>query len=960
LQAGGVSLGTNAQSLGHFTTSLRLVQSCLSGYSAYPGNEYGSPGVRRNRRGALAVGVDRNTQTVIRTPDQRLRVFISSTLKEMAVHRSAAASAIAQLGFSPVMFETGARPHHAADLYRAYLKQSHIFLGIYGEQYGWIAPGSDISGLEEEYRLAADKPKLLYIVRSAPHRDSRLRDMLRVIRDTEGIAYKYFDSPDELGELVKNDLALLLTESFESTFSDAQVPEFSRSQAPVPAAPTPLLGREHELTAVVDSLLKESVRLVTLTGPGGSGKTRLAIEAAGQLSDRFDRVYFVELASTTEANLAAAHIAQSVGLRDAGSSTPEMLLVDHLSVARTLLVLDNLEQVRSAGLFVARLLAACTPLTVLSTSRTPLGIRGENEVEILPLTVPNKSKKMDPEELCLYPSVQLFYERARAVNSQYAITVDTADAIGEICRRLDGLPLALELAAARTRLFPPEVMLRRLEKRLPVLTGGAHDLPERQKTMASAISWSHELLGDNSAILFRRLAVFSGGCTLEAIESVTSDDQLPTADVFPALEELVAHKLVQVREGSADIRFEMLETIREYAAEKLDESGERASIESRHADYFAHLAETAEPFYRGKARRLWLERVEQELDNFRAIFGRSAAGTLSREPAVRVAGTVGWFCHLRGHLSEGRHWAESILSLLPPDEKSEQRARVLFPAGGLAWSQSDYEVAIARLSEARDIFRETGNVFWQVQAQVLLAGAMGSQGTYLQARQLAEEAVTLSRENEQPWNLAYGLYWLGDLVLLDSEDADKARSVYKQSLALYRSLEDPWGEAEVKGHLGFTENSRNEGLIARSYFEESLAYMHEIQDEWAVARGELGLGDSLLLLGELAVARSHYAESLTHWQRLANPVGIRVCLASFTQLLLQEDRLVEAVTLYGAAPEPHRVVGILLARADNTRYHDKLATVRSRLGEHAWQEAYHRGHSLSLDDAVAFARDCCV
>jgi len=907
----------------------------------------------------LAEGTGRNAESVIRTPDQRLRVFISSTLKEMAVHRRAAAAAVSQLGLAAVMFETGARPYHAADLYRAYLKQSHIFLGIYGEQYGWIAPGSDISGLEEEYRLAADKPKLLYIVRWAPHRDSRLQDMLHAIRDTEGIAYKYFDSPDELGELVRNDLALLLTETFEATYSRAHVPEPPRNAAPVPAAPTPLLGRESELTKVVDWLLKESVRLVTLTGPGGSGKTRLAIEASQRLKERFERVYFVELTAMTEADVAAAHIAQSIGLRDVGSSTPEMLLEDHLSVAPTLLVLDNLEQLRSGGLLVARLMTACKTLTVLATSRVPLGVRGEHELEVFPLAVPERNRQLDLEELCRYPSVQLFYERARSINSEYAITPLQAEVVGEICRRLDGLPLALELAAARTRLLSPEVMLDRLEKRLPVLTGGAHDLPERQQTMARTISWSHELLGTESALLFRRLAVFSGGCTLEAIESVTSDHQLPTSDVFPALEELVAHKLVQVRERSADIRFEMLETIREYAAEKLDASGERTSIETRHADYFAHLAETAEPFYRGNARRVWLERLEQELDNIRAIFARSAAGTLSRDPAVRVAGTVGWFCHLRGHLSEGRHWAESILSLLPPDEKSEQRARVLFPAGGLAWSQSDYEVAVARLGEARDIFRETGNVFWQVQAQVLLAGAMGSQGTYRQGRQLAEEAVTLSRESEQPWNLAYSLYWLGDLVLLDSEDVDKARSVYEHSLTLYRSLEDRWGEAEVKGHIGFTENSRNEGLIARSHFEESLAYMHEIEDEWAVARGELGLGDALLLLGELATARSHYAESLTHWQRLGNPVGIRVCLASFARLLLQEDRLVEAVTLYGAAPEPHRVVGILLARADNTRYHNKLTAIRSRLGEHAWQEACHRGQSLSLDDAVAFARDCC-
>ncbi|MEJ2635559.1 MAG: DUF4062 domain-containing protein [Calditrichia bacterium] len=882
---------------------------------------------------------------------------MSSTLKEMAAEREAARQAIANLRLSPVMFELGASPHLAQDLYRAYLEQSHIFLGIYGEEYGWVAPGQKMSGLEEEYHLAKDKPKLIYITRPAPNRDSRLQHMLRTIRDKEGISYKYFTTPEELHELIQNDLALLLTESFESMPPESISAEAIDIRPDLPKPPTPIIGREKEIKKIRELLLNDAIRLVTLTGPGGSGKTRLSIEAARRLPDQFDEIYFVELAAITDPQLLASGIAQSLGIREAGAKSTKTLLIEQLAAKKILLVLDNFEQIISGALFIAEILEKCRQAKLLITSRVILHIRGERNFPVPPLPFPDLNGDSKFEVISQYASVQLFYQRAQSIKPDFTMDEKSASAIAEICRRLDGLPLAIELAAARTRLFPPAEMLARLDKRLPILTGGSRDLPERQRTMRNAIAWSYELLDPGTAVLFRRLAVFAGGFTIEAAETVTNFDNAIPLDIFEAIENLLDNNLLLARkqQGSEEQRFELMETIREYAIEKLEESGEQAKSEQQHAEYFAQLSGTAEPFYRSGERMKWLAKMEADLDNIRAVLSRSLTARISAETGVRLAGKLGWFWHLRGHLSEGRGWTESILALPMVKRDPGLRAAALFPAGGLAWSQSDYEASVKYLGESVKLFRQTANKLWQIQSLVLLAGAIASIGDYKKSYDFANEAVELAKSINDRWGEAYSLYWLGDILILKTGNISEAKNLYEKSLSIYSDLNDPWGEAEAKGHIGIAAIFQMDYEAARINFEKSLAYMKVIRDEWAIARGLSGLGYALFYSQETEQAKSYFRKALFHWDELGNKAGIQMCLAGMARIAVEEGRLERAVTLYGAAPDPVRIVGILLAHTNNFEYRELITSLRSKMGADAWQQAYQQGNSMSLRQAMELA-----
>ena len=552
----------------------------------------------------------------IRTPDQRLRVFVSSTLAELADERAAVARAISALRLTPVLFELGARPHPPRELYRAYLAQSDIFIGLYWQRYGWVGPGMDISGLEDEFRLSDSIPRLLYVKTPAPDREPRLTAMIDELQ-TEGTdSYRTFRTPRELGRLVRDDLALLLSERFaahgraDRSASPASTATGGRPRS-LPVTSTSLIGREHDIAEVSKLLAQPEVRLVTLTGPGGIGKTRLAIAVGEQLDDRYPQgTVFVPLASIARARAGAAPHRRRGGRDHRGHAPALDVLVEQFADTPTLLVLDNLEQVVGVAPELDQLLARCPGLEILATSRTVLRLRAEREYPVGPLTVPAFSERPPLEQLASLPAVQLFVDRAQAVRYDFALTDDNALAVAEICRRLDGLPLAIELAAARARLLEPEALLARLGSRLDALGTGPVDLPERQRTLRATVEWSVGLLDDAEQHMLATLSIFVDGWTVEAAAHVSGLTEDRTLDLLDAL---AGHSLVSVDATDAGPRFRMLAAIRELAAERLAAGADQADVERRHAEYFGALVENAD--WPAERQAEWAERLRTEEGN---------------------------------------------------------------------------------------------------------------------------------------------------------------------------------------------------------------------------------------------------------------------------------------------------------------------------------------------------------
>jgi predicted ATPase/tetratricopeptide (TPR) repeat protein len=899
----------------------------------------------------------------IRTPDQRLRVFVSSTLKEMAEERAAARRAIDALYLAPVMFELGARPHPARELYRAYLEQSDIFIGIYGRRYGWTAPGAEVSGLEEEYRLSGDKPRLVYIKQAGAEREPGLARMLADIRDREGISYKYFTSAEELERTIGADLSLLLAERFERSGREAagktagavafQAEPTGPGPGYLPSPPAPIVGRERELASVGERLGES--RLLTLTGPGGSGKTRLAVEAACGLGRRFDAVCYVELAPITDPRLVAEEIARALGIREAGSIPSEQRVLAHLQGRNMLLVLDNFEQVVSAAPLVARILERCPRVSVLATSRFALRLRGENELPVPPLSLP-AAGALDPETLRRHEAVAMFRQRARAVKPDFEISPENIEAVVEICRRLDGLPLAIELAAPRIRVLSPAALLARLEGSLPLLSEGAADLPDRQRTMQRTIEWSYDLLEEPEQVLFRRLSVFVGGVSLPALQALGGTGARPGQEALQTVERLVTKNMIYQRQDrAAEGRLYMLETIREFARERLARSGEGGRILDAHAAFFTAAAEEAEPHLISGRRDPWMLRLEIELDNLRAVMRRSLEGTVDPLYGIRTAGTLGWFWHLRGHLSEGRSWAGSLMRLPRASGRSRERAKVLFPAGGLAWSQGDYLSCRAILSESADIFRELGDQQGLVNAQAILSGGLASLGDYDGALALCEETAALMRASGDLWGLAFILLWHGDTILVRSGQAAEARAMFAESLKLSEELEDDWLRAEALNHLGVAESTLSNYQAVHGYFEESLKYHERTGDRWATARGLAGSAEAFLRQGDLERAGQLYRKSLAVWQEMGNRPGRLVCLSALAVIAAAEGEAGRAARLYGAAPDPVRAVGYLFLQGDSREYERSLDPARKALGQSAWEAERRAGGNMSPDRAVSLA-----
>jgi predicted ATPase/DNA-binding XRE family transcriptional regulator len=685
----------------------------------------------------------------------------------------------------------------------------------------------------------------------------------------------------------------------------------------LPVPPTPLLGREPELEQI-RAYLRE-VRLLTFTGLGGVGKTRLALETARDTAVDFpDGVAFVALASLADPALVVPTAARSMGLSVAGGQSPHETLSAYLQEKRLLLVLDNFEHLMEAAPEVAELLSSCPDLTVLITSRAPLRLRGEREYPVPPLDVPDPSRVPDVEEIVDAPAARLFVERAQEASPTFELTVTNAAAVAAICRRLDGLPLALELAAAKVRFLGPMELLSRLDRALEA--GAARDLPERQRTMHSTMNWSYELLHGPEKELFERLSVFSGGFTLEAAEAVGAEPgasgAVPEGEVLLLLGNLVEQSLVVAKPGQDEdaTRYRMLEPVRQYAQELHEESGEAGDIHREHAEFFLELAERADPELRGPKQALWVRRLEQENDNLRAAMSW-ALSVGDHDTAVRLGWALYQFWWYRGHQREGRRWMEEALSnrgAMP----ASARAKASFVAGTMAMGQADLQSAKPLLKESLTLFRELKDT----RGAALALGATGLIALSLKQHERAviyfDEAADLYLEAEDKWSAAVMLCFLA-VAWLDQGDHSRAKRLAERGLVLSQEAGHRRGTSTNLYVLARLEQAEGDHEQARRLFEEGLTLSSEVGDKTYVA----------------------------------------YCLEGLAAIAASEDRLERAARLWGAAEtllERIEVTAYPYA-PDHSLYQEQVAAARARLNEQTWVEAWAEGRAMTFEQAVEYA-----
>ncbi len=894
---------------------------------------------------------------LIRTPDHRLRVFVSSTLNELAEERKAVRQAINKLRLAPIMFESGARPHPAQELYQAYLSQSHIFIGIYWQSYGWIGPGMEISGLEDEYNRSANMPRLIYIKSPAPEQDALLAKMLERIKQENGTSYKYFSVAEDLKEVVENDLILLLTEYFETARAAEQPPDtFSLTGITnIPIPRNPLIGRDLELDLACRLLLREDVALVTLTGPAGTGKSRLGIQIALDLRDQFrDGVYMVLLESIHDPSLVVPTISKTLNITEAaGELTLLELLKARLCEKQMLLFLDNFEQVLQAAPQVAELLEACPKVKILVTSRASLRLRAEKELPIPPLAVPPRKQLPELQPLTQYSAVQLFIQRCQAVKADFQVTNENAPAIAEICNQLDGLPLAIELAAARINLLPPQALLSRLERRFEVLRGGMKDLPERHQTMYGAIDWSFNLLEDRERQLFQRLSVFRGGWTVEAALAVCHHDDRDHVDILDGLQILVDNNLIRSpEETSAEPRLRMLESIREYAYERLIQSSDSDSTHHSHAQFFASLAEKADKEKFGSARqRMWRDRLDSELDNLRAAM----SWALNNDHVaceLRIATGLWRYWWMHGYWHEGIQWLERGLSA-PEPSTGKVRARALVRLGWMQNKVGDTPGAIASLTESVTLWR-------QIEDLPGLAKALSALGGVLlvfdqaKATSMLEEALKIRRGLKDQRGIDATLMNLG-LAMQREGNFVRAIELYTESMSIAREVKDYYSMGITLVNLGDAYTSHGDYEKASECFDEAEKVYQNLGDRTGLADIKRGQGRIEFNKGEYGHAGELFSEACIIASEL-EVTGLTVIILEWIAFVAQKmNEPIKAIRLLSAGESlraQNRLPRTPIICVDCDTY---INTLRSTIDEAIFNTAWAEGNTMTLDQAVTYA-----
>ncbi len=767
----------------------------------------------------------------------------------------------------------------------------------------------------------------------------------------------------------------------------------STVRAALPAPPGPLIGREREVAALRSLLTDGGVRLLTLIGPGGVGKTRLALQVASDLRDAFvDGVWFVDLAPLDDPALAPAAIARAMGY-EAGAA-PLAVLIREVRDQRALLVLDNCEYVIGAAPSIAQLLAAAPHLTILATSRAPLRLTYEQTYLVPPLELP---PEQHAHALDTYAAVQLFTRRARMVQPDFALTAEHGVAVAEICRRLDGLPLAIELAAARVRLFTPPALLRRLDRRLGLLSDGPRDLPARQQTLRASLEWSYRLLRVPEQRIFARLGVFVDGATLEAITAVCGTSA--RSDMLAELTALVEQSLVrQLVDAEGEPRFALLETIREYALERLTASGEESAVRARHAAYFLGLAEAAVPRLRGPEQVRWLDRLEADHDNLRAACAwLLASGRV--EEGLRLVAALHWFWDRRGYFDEGRARIQAALDAAASvaeasDAVRRARAWALLGAAALAFDQGDREAVAALAEESATLLRPLHDRRRLALALLRLAFVRSAVDPP-RARELFAEAIEHARASGDPWFLGLALFVSAQAALFVAGDPAAARAGITEALPVLRASGDRYLLGHGLGTLGLVALADGDLAAARAALEQGLEMVRTLHDTRSVAliaattadvarcqgaygrAGEL-YSESLALyhtmgnraeipailhnqgyvalgMHDYAAARELFAESLHRQHAAGNPAGIAEGLAGLAALAAAQGQPERAARLFGAAETIRAAHPAPVWPAERFEVDRQTRSLRARLPAPRCAQLWREGQALSAEMAIAYA-----
>jgi predicted ATPase/DNA-binding CsgD family transcriptional regulator/transcriptional regulator with XRE-family HTH domain len=805
-----------------------------------------------------------------------------------------------------------------------------------------------------------------------------------------GEPYATIDARDGDELLLREKIVAMLEQEW-LTNSEPDTSALSELERKVPTKLMPLIGREEELAKLSELLLSQKIRLVTLLGPGGIGKTHLGLQVAMGMRERFaNGVCFVSLAAISDSELVILAIAKELGIRETGGRP----LFEHVKVAlrnrHLLLVLDNFEQVLKAAPQLPELLAECPHLKVLITSRARLHVYGEHEFPVPPLALPDLTLPSDSDTLLQNAAVAFFLQRAQAAKPDFRINTTNARAIAEICVQLDGLPLAIELTAARIRSLASQELLARLEEHpLDVVISRNPDKNQRQRTLRNTIAWSYDLLDMQEQQLFRRLCVFTGSLNLESVEAVYSALDEPALHVWDGVESLLDKSLLQSAEQEGEGRLRLLETIHEYGLECLEASGEAEVVRQAHAEYYLTLVEETELRLKSEQQIIWLERLEQEQQNLRAALNWFIVRGKA-ELALRFCGALWWFWRLRGYWSEGWRWLESALVLSQSEGPTVARARALWAAGDLAYYQDGYLIARSLLEESVTLGRSLEAEKELAIALVTLGVYMHLQGDRVAAEPLLEESEQLCRKLGSSWELAYLLrklaeyaartgelkqaveyaqegltlaQKLGDKSLISTtlstlggiaarqNDLTQAIAYNRESLTLARDLGDKLLVALALNNLGYFSALQSD-LTQTAYALESLILMRELGDRMYITKTLHTLGYLATRNGNLAQAKTWFNEGISLGQEIRSEKEIGKILSGLALVAVAEGQLLQAARLFGAV-ETRLDVNVDMYPAEWAEYKQSVENVRSQLGGKAMAATRSEGRTMSLEQALA-------